>query len=91
MTTVAGAVKRKVPWTGRRKVKDPKARMSTLRWTAEQYAAVSEAADKAGLTVAAFLRAVALGTPGPRSVKRAPVDKRELARLLGPTGNLVQT
>jgi hypothetical protein len=80
--------KRKAPWTGRRKVLDPKSRLSTIRWTAQQYTAVNDSAGAAGLSVGAFLRTIALGDAGPRSVRRHPVEKRELARLLGLLGNL---
>jgi hypothetical protein len=80
--------KRRAPWKGRIRVKDPKARISTIRWTAEQYATVSVSADAAGLAVGPFLRTIALGSPGPRAVRKAPVQKRELARLLGLLGNL---
>jgi hypothetical protein len=89
--TAAPAKRLRAPWTGRRKVKDPKARISTIRWTADQYAAVTASADAAGLAVGAFLRTVALGSPGPRAVRRPPVQKRELARLLGLMGNLTGT
>jgi hypothetical protein len=80
--------KRKAPWTGRGKVPDPKSRISTIRWTAGQYATVSEAASAAGLAIGPFLRTAALGDAGPRPVRRHPVDQRQLARLLGLLGNL---
>jgi hypothetical protein len=88
MNASASVPKRKAPWTGRRKVQDPKARLSTIRWTAEQYATVSKAADDAGLALGTFLRTIALGDPGPRPVRRPMVEKRQLARLLGLLGNL---
>jgi hypothetical protein len=80
--------KRKAPWGGRSKVPDPKSRISTIRWTAGQYAAVNEAASAAGLAIGPFLRTLALGDAGPRSVRRRPADHRELARLLALLGNL---
>jgi hypothetical protein len=72
-------------------VADPKSRLSTIRWTAGQYAAISAAASAVGLAIGPFLRTVALGDPGPRSVRRHPVDQRQLARLLGLLGNLTGT
>ena len=70
---------------------DPKSRISTIRWTAGQYAAVSEAAEAAGLPIGPFLRTAALGDAGPRPVRRHAVDQRQLARLLGLMGNLTGT
>jgi hypothetical protein len=80
--------KRKAPWAGRSKVPDPKSRISTIRWTAGQYAAVNEAAEAAGLAIGPFLRTAALGDAGPRPVRRPAADQRQLARLLGLLGNL---
>jgi hypothetical protein len=40
-------------------------------------------ADKAGLSVGAFLRAAALGDAGPKAAHRPPIKRKELARLLG--------
>lgn len=80
--------KRKAPWTGRAKIADAKSRLTTVRWTAGQYAAVSAAASDAGLAIGPFLRTAALGDPGPRPVRRPHVDQRQLARLLGLLGNL---
>jgi uncharacterized protein (DUF1778 family) len=85
---VTEIAKRKVPWAGRPRVPDPKSRVSTIRWTAGQYAAVSAAASAAGLAIGPFLRTAALGEAGPRSVHRHSLDQRQLARLLGLLGNL---
>ena len=86
--TPAEIPKRKAPWTGRGRVPDPKSRISTIRWTAGQYATVSAAADAAGLAIGPFLRTAALGDAGPRPVRRPAADQRQLARLLGLLGNL---
>jgi hypothetical protein len=86
--TPAEIPKRKAHWTGRGKVSDPKSRISTVRWTAGQYAAVNEAAEAAGLAIGPFLRTAALGDAGPRPVRRPAADQRQLARLLGLLGNL---
>jgi hypothetical protein len=86
--TPAETPKRKAAWTGRGKVTDPKSRLSTVRWTAGQYGAVSAAAEAAGLAIGPFLRTAALGDAGPRPVRRPAADQRQLARLLGLLGNL---
>jgi hypothetical protein len=72
----------------RRRVADAKNRFISVRCTAEQHAVIGEAAAQAGLSTGAFLRAQALGNPGPRSVRRPPVERRELARLLGHLGKV---
>jgi hypothetical protein len=46
------------------------------------------AAERAGLTVGPFLRKLALGDAGPRAVRRPPVEKAELARILGALGKI---
>jgi hypothetical protein len=38
--------------------------------------------------VGAYLRATALGTPGPRAVRRPSVERRELGRILGHLGKV---
>jgi len=90
MTDAAPApkVKRAVPWRGRRSVKDARVRIRTLRFSREEDAAVEESASQAGLSFGAFLRALALGSAGPRAVRRPPVERKELARLLGGVGKL---
>jgi hypothetical protein len=80
--------KRAAPWRGRRRVADPKDSFITVRCTAQDHAAIDEQATKAGLSVAAYLRALALGAPGPRAVRRPPVERVELAKLLGAVGKL---
>jgi hypothetical protein len=60
----------------------------SIRCTAQDHAVIKEAAAKAGLTIGPYLRALALGSPGPRAVRRPPVERRELARLLGWLGKL---
>lgn len=82
------APKRKAPWAGRRTVSDPKDHFVAVRCTAADHAALQELSAKAGLSIGAFLRAVALNGPGPRAVRRPPVEKEALARLLGELGKL---
>ncbi|HZP09037.1 plasmid mobilization protein [Methyloceanibacter sp.] len=59
-----------------------------IRCTQDERAAIKTAADQAGLSVGAFVRALALGKPGPRAVRRPPVERKELARLLGHLGKI---
>jgi hypothetical protein len=72
----------------RPRVNDPRKHFIAVRCTAQEHGAIGEAAARAGLSVGAFLRAQALGQPGPRSVRRPPVERKELARLLGHLGKL---
>jgi hypothetical protein len=85
---VAPAKKRAAPWRGRRRVTDPKSVPISVRCTAKDHAVISEAAARAGLSVGAYLRSLALGSAGPRAVRRPPVERKELARLLGHLGKV---
>ena len=77
------------PWRGRKRVKDPRTKLiPAIRCTEEERVAIKAAADQAGLSVGAYLRATALGSPGPRAVRRPPVERKELARLLGHLGKV---
>jgi hypothetical protein len=80
--------KHAVPWRGRRRVADAKNSFISVRCTAEDHAVITEAATQAGLSVGAYLRALALGSSGPRAVRRPPVERTELARILGWLGKL---
>lgn len=79
---------RAAPWRGRRRVADPKTVPISLRCTAKDHAAISAAAARAGLSIGAYLRALALGSAGPRAVRRPPIERKELARLLGQLGKV---
>ncbi len=59
-----------------------------VRLAAEERAAVDAAAERAGLTVSSYARQAMLGAPAPRQVRRPPVEKKELARLLGEVGKI---
>jgi hypothetical protein len=86
---VARAKKKPAPWRGRMRVKDARTKViPPIRCTGAEQAAIKAAADQAGLSVGAFLRALALGDAGPRAVRRPPVERKELARLLGWLGKL---
>lgn len=88
---MAGAAKqrkRSVPWRGRPRVDDPKSARVIMRCTDQQFAHLDQAATVAGLSIGALLRSKAFGTPGPRAVRRPPIELAELARLLGQVGKL---
>ncbi|HEX3885410.1 MAG TPA: plasmid mobilization relaxosome protein MobC [Stellaceae bacterium] len=59
-----------------------------VRFTEQEFAEVAGKADKAGVAAAAFLRAAALGSPGPRAQRRPPVDHIALRQLLGECGRV---
>jgi hypothetical protein len=63
-------------------------RIIPVRCTEAEYAAIHALAEASDLPAGAFLRAAAFGTPGPRAQKRPPVDRQELARLLGQLGKI---
>lgn len=60
----------------------------TIRLSPQERAAIDEAAGRAGLTAGSYARQVVLGAPPPRQVRRPPVERRELARLLGHLGSV---
>ena len=60
----------------------------TIRLSSEERAAVDTAAERAGLTPGSYARRTLLGAETPRQVRRPPVEKRELARLLGAVGKV---
>jgi hypothetical protein len=63
-------------------------RQSLVRWTDEEFNAVAAKADKAGLAIAAFMRATTLGDPGPRAQRRPPADHKALRQILGELGRI---
>ena len=77
-----------VPWRGRKRVPDPRSAVVHIRCTPAKHASYMAASAQAGLSVGAWFRALADGTPGPRAVRKPPVEKAELARLLGEIGKL---
>jgi hypothetical protein len=54
----------------------------------EEFDAIAAKADKAGLAVAAFMRAAALGDAGPRAQRRPPADHVALRQILGDLGRV---
>lgn len=71
-----------------RRVADRKDRVVLMRCTAAAHAALTTAALRAGLSVSAYLRTLATGSPGPRAVRRPPAERVELARLLAELGKI---
>lgn len=59
-----------------------------LRMTPEERAELDRRADRAGLSVAAYLRAAALGDAGPRATRKPPIAKQELVRVLSQLGKI---
>lgn len=68
--------------------KRARTRHLTIRFTPEERGVIDAAADRAGLTCGSYARQVLLGAPAPRQVRRPPVERRELARLLGAVGHV---
>ena len=60
----------------------------TIRFSPDERASIDDAADRAGLTPGSYARQVLLGAPAPRQVRRPPIERRELARLLGEIGHV---
>lgn len=59
-----------------------------VRLTPLERAAVEDRAAQAGLTAASYTRRLLLGADAPRQVRRPPVERRELTRLLGELGRV---
>jgi hypothetical protein len=79
---------RPAPWRGRKRVAEARGRHVAVRCTETEYATMTAAAQRAGLTTGAFLRALGCGDPGLRAARRPPIERQELARLLGHIGKL---
>ncbi len=58
----------------------------TIRLTPDERAVIDNNADRAGLTSGSYARQVLLGAPAPRQVRRPPVERKEVVRLLGQLG-----
>lgn len=59
-----------------------------VRLTPDERSAIEGAAERAGLSTGSYARQVLLGAPAPRQVRRPPVERKELARLLGEIGHV---
>ena len=60
----------------------------TVRLSEDERAAIDAAAERAGLMPGSYARQALLGGPAPRQVRRPPVERKELARLLGEIGHV---
>ena len=60
----------------------------SLYLTAEERAAVAEAADRAALPLSGYVRSVLLQAPPPRQVRRPPIEQQLLGKLVGQLGRL---
>lgn len=85
---IAPAKGKTPPWQGRMRVKHARNRLINLRCSERERLEIKTRAAQAGLSVGAFLRALALGDPGPRSVRRPPIERTDLVRLLGHLGKI---
>lgn len=54
----------------------------------DEFNAVAEKADAAGLSMGAYLRAAMLGNPGPRAQRRLSGDAQLLRQVLGQLGRI---
>jgi hypothetical protein len=59
-----------------------------VRLTDAERAALDDAAERAGLSLASYARQVLLAAPPPRQSRRPPVEKAEMARLLAHIGKV---
>lgn len=80
------AEKRAAPWSGRPRTDNPLDAWVHIRCTQAQHAALSAAAERAGVHLGPYVLATALDAPLPRAARRPPVDRVELARLFGLIG-----
>lgn len=60
--------------------------VARMRCTPDEHAQLEAAAERAGMSVGAFMRNQCLGTPGPRAIRRPPIERAALAQLLAQLG-----
>lgn len=60
----------------------------SMACTPEEAAQLEAAAERAGMTVSAYMRHQCLGTAGPRAARRPPVERAALAQMLGQLGKV---
>jgi hypothetical protein len=60
----------------------------TVRFTADERAVLESKANAAGLSPSAYVRATALGSAGPRAVRRPPIERTALVALLAKVGRI---
>ena len=81
---------RSAPWRGRKRTEagEAKGKFIAVRVTAADRERIAEKAQESGLKIGGYLRALALGSAGPRAAKRPRVEREQLARVLGEIGKL---
>jgi hypothetical protein len=72
----------------RQSAKRQRTKQCLVRFTEAEFADVAAKADRAGVALAAYLRAAALGHPGLRAQRRPPADHEALRRILGQLGRI---
>lgn len=60
----------------------------TIRLTEAEAAELNKRADDSRLTLAGYFRSAVMDTPPPPQSRRPPVDRKELAKLLGAMGRI---
>ena len=60
----------------------------TIRLSQDERRALDQASERAGLMTGSYVRQVLFSAPMPRQVRRPPVERRELVRLLGELGHV---
>ena len=60
----------------------------TIRLSPDERAFIDAAAGQFGLTPGSYARQALFGAPQPRQVRKPPVERRELVRLLGEIGHI---
>ena len=68
--------------------KRKKSFLVTSRYDEAEFAELDEAASRAGLTRASYQRVQSLTTPKTRSTRRPPIERAELAQVLGQLGKI---
>jgi len=72
---------------GKRKLADARGKWVHVRCNDSELATISAAAAQKGLASGAYLRSLALGSPGQRARRQPPAEREALARVLGLLGN----
>ena len=60
--------------------------VARMRCTPAEHAQLEAGAERAGMSVGAFMRHQCLGNAGPRAARRPPVERAALAQLLAQLG-----
>ncbi len=76
------------PWRGRPRSEEPRDAWVHMRVTSAERARLDDAAERAGMTVSAFLLHRGLGTPARRAARRPQVEVAALARVLAECGKI---